>query len=347
MPLRPWTRRTALAGLLAAPPAFAQSLTEDSDASATTARMVQAATYSANRGGGGFIALRHGVIIAENHANGSSPATQQSWGPASAGFAVVLAAAMVRDRMLTLDEPAAFTLPEWSAAPNKQRITIRQLLQQTSGLAALSPGAPSPAWPDVMATPSVFEPGQVFQEDPTGLQAFAEIARRKLIQAGAPGDPATYLQMRALENVGASPVVWSRQADGLIDLANGASASLRAIARLGEFVRRRGLWRANFQVHAPTLDAGLVGSFPSAGRVGFGWRLASGAPLVGGEPLAAASDLWGAGDLPGGIAFLANPAGYRLFVVPSHALVVGRTATSASASPWSDAAFLRLALAGE
>jgi CubicO group peptidase (beta-lactamase class C family) len=340
------TRRAALAGLLAAPEAWAQSLTDDVSGGPAADRMPQTARYSHERGGGGFIAMRHGVAIAESHANGSDPTMALPWRSASAGFALVLAAALARDRLLTLDEPAAFTLPEWSAEPNKQRITIRHLLQQTSGLATLAPGAASPILPDVIAAPGVYEPGQAFHEDPTGLQAFAEIVRRKLIQAGAPGDPATYLQLRALENVGASPVIWSRQADGLMDLANGAAASLRAIARLAEFVRRRGLWRANFQVHAPTLDAGLVGSFASAGRVGFGWRLADGAALTGGEPLAVTSDLWGASDFPADIIFLANNAGGRLFVAPSHALVVGRTALSPGGPAWSDAAFLRLAISG-
>ena len=38
--------------------------------------------------------------------------------------------------LLRLDEPASLTLTEWRSDPRKSRITVRDLLNQTSGLSA-------------------------------------------------------------------------------------------------------------------------------------------------------------------------------------------------------------------
>jgi CubicO group peptidase (beta-lactamase class C family) len=46
-----------------------------------------------------------------------------------------MAAAAVQDRLLSLDELAVETLPEWRDDPLKRRITVRHILSLTSGLA--------------------------------------------------------------------------------------------------------------------------------------------------------------------------------------------------------------------
>lgn len=342
-------RRRVLLGaaglsLATASPALAQSLTND-PTPVRSGRFAGASRYSAERNGLGVLVMRHGVILAEEYTGGADERLLVSYGAASKAFAPILAAGLVRDRLMTLDEPVSFSIPEWSADPIKALITIRHLLQQVSGLTPSAPGAPSPSMAEAVARPSQFEPGNVFAEDNTGLQVFAEAARRKLVQAQAPSDPGNFLALRALDAVGVWPLTWSRQSDGLIDLAGGASGSLRALAQLGEFIRRRGLWRASFRVSPQTLDAAMVGTLVSRGRVGMGgWRRADGMALASGETASPPSDLWGAPDLPSDTLFIASLEGVRLFIVPSRAVVAARAGQDASGQPWSDAAFLRAVL---
>lgn len=321
--------------------AAAQSLTQD-PAPVASGRFAAATRYSLERGGTGVLVMRHGVILAEDYPNGGNYRGTIALGPLTSTYAVLLAAALVRERLLSLDEPVFVSFAEWVGDAVKQRITVRQLLQQTSGLQPGPAGAPSPTIGEALALPSVAEPGNIFVDDPASLQIFADLARRKLADANAPTDLALYMQLRALDAVGATPMGWQRQADGLIDLAQGGACSLRALARMGEFVRRRGHWRAEFRVSPQTLDAASVGTLASKGRVGMGWRRANGPPLQTGETMTSVSDLWGQTDLPEDALFAHGPEGLRCFIVPSRAVVVARAGLGRP--QWSDAAFLRAVL---
>lgn len=332
------SRRTVALGLLAASPAAAQSLLQDNEP-VRSERFAAAVAYSARRGGVGFLVMRHGVILAEDYPNGGDFRATVPLGDVSQIFAPILAASLVRDRRLTLDEPAALALPEWSADPAKPAITIRQLLQQTSGLAPSA--AEQTATADALARPVVADPGTVFRPDAGDIRIFAEIARRRLVEAGAPDDLSLYLQMRTLNDVGAAPIGWSRLADGGIDFATGASCPLRALAMVGEFVRRRGMWQASFRVNPQAIDAATVGSMASQGRRGMVWQRADGAPPAAGEVVT--SDLWGDSQAPPDTLFAANPSGLRVMIVPSRAVVVVR---AGGAQDWSDATFLKSVLAG-
>jgi CubicO group peptidase (beta-lactamase class C family) len=321
--------------------AHAQSLTQDA-APEQSGRFTNAIGYSAERAGVGFLAMRHGVLLAEDYPNGGHFQGTLSLGLLSKAFAPLIVASLVRDRLATLDEPAFFTLAEWGADPTRQRITLRHLLQQTSGIQPTPVDqTASPLLAEALARPLAAEPGNVYAEDAAGFQLLAEIARRRLSAAGAPSDLALYLQARALEDVGVAPLGWRRLADGQIDLAGGASSTLRAIARLAEFVRRRGLWRAEFQVSPQTIDAAVVGTLASRGRVGMGWRRADAEPLAQGETDPMASDLWGLSDIPRDTLMARDIDGLRVFLIPSRALVLARAGAGGG---WSDAAFLRLAL---
>jgi hypothetical protein len=111
---------------------------------------------------------------------------------------------------------------------------------------------------------------------------------------------------------------------------------------MSEFTRRRGLWRAQFQVSPQTIDAAGIGSIASRGRVGMGWRRSNGEPLITGEIMTAPSDLWGPRDIPEDVLFGLGPEGLRSFIIPSRAVVIARAGLGGAA--WSDAAFLRAVL---
>src|SRR5437762_10183390 len=96
----------------------------------TTARL--AAAYSASHGGRSFLALQHGKAVFEQSAR--EPRKIYS---GTKAFWCLAALAAAEDGLLDLDERVAATIPSWRNDPNKARVTIRQLLDFSSGLAPM------------------------------------------------------------------------------------------------------------------------------------------------------------------------------------------------------------------
>ena len=170
-------------------------------------RFYEAARYASDRGGAGLLIARHGIVLAEDYPGGD-PAQRWPLGAATRALAPVLAASLARDRLLSLDEPASATLPEWALHPMKAAISLRTLLNGTSGL-AFAPGQQQD-----LAAALTLEPvdvmGQHFADNAAIYVLFAEIARRKLLARGREPDPARYLMDRTLAPVGCAPMGWPR-----------------------------------------------------------------------------------------------------------------------------------------
>src|SRR5690242_5677497 len=71
-------------------------------------RFTGAAAYSADRLGAAFVVARNGVVIGEDYPGGP-PDARWSIGTGTRVFATLLAASMVRDNMMSLEESAAST----------------------------------------------------------------------------------------------------------------------------------------------------------------------------------------------------------------------------------------------
>jgi len=99
----------------------------------TGPRFAAAARYSAERDGASLVVARHGVVLAEDYPGGGATAR---WpiGAGTRAFTALLAASLVQDDLLSLDEPVALTLGDWGAHPVKSMISIRVLLSGVSGL---------------------------------------------------------------------------------------------------------------------------------------------------------------------------------------------------------------------
>ena len=306
------------------------------DTASPVARFAAAVRYSAQRGGAALLVVRNGIVLAEDYGSGG-PDARWPLGKATRALAPLLAAQMVRDRILVMDEPVALTLGEWGVDPSKAVITARTLLNGTSGL-AFPNGAPQ-TLATALALTQTDQVGVRFIDDAAPYVIFTEIARRKLVTAGVDPDPAMYLTARTLDAIGATPIGWTRQPDGAPHLDTGAFVSARAWAAVGEFVRRGGIWRADQLADTYVLGDALRGS-PAEARAGFGFWLA--APSR--QPISCNSDLWRAqSPAPIDLAMAAGDGGQRLYVVPSRSLVVARLSNSDAPNPqWSDAQFLSL-----
>lgn len=302
-----------------------------------TTRFAAAANYSRDNDGATFLVARHGVVLAEEYADGSAT-TRWPIGEGTHAFAVLLAASLVEDRLLSLDEPVARTFRDWESNPTKSLISIRQLLSGVSGLAFERRGQRD------LAAALVLEPrdtpGVRFANDPAVYVLFAEIARRKLEARGRESDPARYLTSRTLLPIGCVPIGWARASDGAPLLHDGAAVSARGWAQAGELIRRRGVWRAQQLVSERALQEAVRGSVAEP-RAGFGlWLAAAGRGL---GDLDIGSDLWrSSSPAPQDLVMAAGAGGQRLYISPEEGLIIVRQARGDNARNWSDARFLSL-----
>jgi CubicO group peptidase (beta-lactamase class C family) len=304
-------------------------------------RFGEAVRYSAEHGGVTFLVVRHGVVLAEDYVDGSRD-TRWPIGAGTRAFAPLLAASLIEDRLLTLDEPVALTLGDWGAHPVKNSISVRALLSGTSGL-GYGRGQRHDLATAIALEPQD-NPGARFIDDAAAYVLFAEIAKRKLTSRGVESDPARWLTSRTLLPIGCVPIGWMRDDNGA-RFDTGASVSARGWAQAGELIRREGVWRAQQLADDNALREAVRGSFAES-RAGFGLWLA--APGRNRDEMSLESDLWrAASPAPTDLAMAAGEGGQRLYFSPSEGVVIVRQSrTQARNAQWSDAQFLSLVWRG-
>jgi CubicO group peptidase (beta-lactamase class C family) len=297
-------------------------------------RFYEAARYSSERNGVSFVVARHGIVLGEDYPGGS-PTARWHIGAGTRVFTALLAASLAEERMLNLDEPVSATLTEWAADERKSAISMRSLLNGTSGIAFSRRG------PRTLAAALALEPhdvmGQSFSNDEAGCILFTELARRKLTAANADTDPARWLTTRTLLPIGCVPIGWTRMSDGMARFDDGAAVSGRGWAQAGELIRRDGVWRARQLASATLLQEARRGSFAEP-RAGVGlWLAGQGR---GQAPIE--SDLWRTSHpAPPDLVMAAGAGGQRLYIAPAAGVVIARQSRVTS-GPWSDAQFLTL-----
>ncbi|MES1200753.1 MAG: serine hydrolase [Pseudomonadota bacterium] len=310
--------------------AFAQDVSFDFQA---------AAAYSRPRRGVSLLVMQRGRVLFEDYPEPGGP--DRAWELASGtkSFTGVIAAAAVQDGILELDELAADTLTEWRNDPLKRRITIHNLLSLNSGLQAGGIGRP-PTYAAAIQTPSVAPPGERFAYSPAPFQAFGEIMRRKLTRDA---DPLAYLQRRVLTPIGIAPAEWRRGSDGMPFLPQGAHLTARDWATFGQFVEEGGRGLVDQRALAQCFT-------PSPTNPGYGmswWLLRHG--LIPPAPGAGVNEADFAGlEALGPVSMAAGAGDQRLYLIPSHGIVIVRQANEILRSmmmrrgeQWSDGAFLR------
>ena len=139
--------------------------------------------------------------------------------------------------ILKLDERVADTIKEWRSDDRKKHITIRQLLDFTSGL--------EPMWllhgdavPDrnavALRRPIVARPGDRFIYGPSSLQVFDELFRRKLSVYRE--TPTQYLERKVLRPLGLGPQEYKRDRAGNPLLATGFRLTAEQWSRMGRLI---------------------------------------------------------------------------------------------------------------
>jgi CubicO group peptidase (beta-lactamase class C family) len=297
-----------------------------------------AAAYSSSAGGTSFLALQNGETLLEQ--NAGEPHKIYS---GTKAFWCLAALAAAEDGLLSLDDHVADTLPAWKSDPRKSRVTIRQLLDFSSGLEPVfSLHGENPGDRDAIAirAPLVASPGSAFIYGPSALQVFHAVLKEKLLGES----PTRYLERRVLHRMGLGSQRYLTDSAGNPLLAAGWLLSARQWAKLGEVVLNGG---------SPIVSAGsMAQSWRGSGAnraFSLGWWNNRQAP--GGREFDIESALvpkwqrqsWGGTVLcrnaPSDLVACIGSGYQRLYVIPSMNLVVVR---HGSGRKFSDAHFLRL-----
>jgi CubicO group peptidase (beta-lactamase class C family) len=231
--------------------------------------------------------------------------TKSFWG--------VTALAAAEDGLFALDDPVADTISEWRGDSQKAFMTIRQLLNLTSGYGFGGLGASVPVAEKAIATPLKNDPGSTFTYGGIPLQVFGEVLRRKL--APSKREPHDYLRDRILDPIGVEIASWRMLRDQTQPLPTGAFLCANAWLRYGQYLLQRTKSGGSF-------TECTRGSQANA-RYGLGLWL---------DPLAT-------GD---GTFYASGSAGQALYIIPSKDMVVAHFGNSSS---WKHDAFLKRLLA--
>lgn len=237
-------------------------------------------------------------LVHESYGAGVSAETPHALYSGTKSFWGVLAMAAQEDGLLHLEERVAETIPAWGDDAGKRLVSLKQLLQLTSGIGFGGLGNAVPSYEKALSTELRHAPGSVFTYGGTPLQVFGAVLARKL--APRAETPHAYLQRRILDPAGVRIASWRVLKDGTQPLPTGAFLTPANWRKYGE------LMRENEREYAPC----FVGSAANP-RYGLGWWLA---------PPGTPEDL----------RYASGAGGQALYVVPSQRAVVVRFGESAS-----------------
>lgn len=254
------------------------------------------------------------------------------------------------DGILALDKPVSDTISEWKNDPQRKKITVRELLDQTSGIA---PGNSSIYAKGAINKNAralklrvVSEPGTEFDYGPSGFEILEEVFKRRL--ASRKTRPLDYLRSRILMPLGIRAEPWRTDKEGNAYFSTGAKLTARELAKFGEFVRMRGRVSLLPILPASAFDGVGNGSRANA-TYGLAFWLNSGAKSADASEFSVEGTLgetrspasWAhsclAKNAPTDLIAMIGSGGMRCYIIPSKKLVVVRFGRG---SNFSDAEFL-------
>jgi CubicO group peptidase (beta-lactamase class C family) len=316
------------------------------------AKIASAEAYSRKCGGQALIVQQGGYMLHESYANGADPGHEFLVMSITKNLAALAILSARGEGLLSLDEPASRTLTEWKGQAGKAAITIRELLQQTSGLATGYETIYARGVRDknkiAVALPLVTEPGTRFAYAPGNYELLEEILRRKLAARNIA--PLLYLDSKILSPLGlAAAPDWRRDRKGNPFFSAGAKFTARDLVKIGEFIRNQGrIW---ILPALPSSDfAGAFTGSAANSMYGLSFWLNANAGRPGADPLSIEGTLgqsrspeeWNRSCIssvaPADLVAMVGSGGERCYIVPSRKLVVVRFGR---ASDFNDAEFLR------
>jgi CubicO group peptidase (beta-lactamase class C family) len=279
-----------------------------------------ALAYSQARQGLSLLMVQAEQVVFTAYAPGLNPAQPLPIASGTKSFAGILGVLGVQAGWLTWDEPVAQTLTKWSDDPVRSQMTVRQLLNLTSGLApGRSPlrGGQIPTAAVALASRQAFPPGQRFQYSSAPFQIFAALVQRKLQAQALPADPLSYLRRHLFDPLGISIGGWSYGADGLPHLATGAELVPQDWLKFGQLLAARGRWQGQQLLDPQLLQACWQGS-PANPAYGLGFWLNQPGVNAWGKP-------WlEIGNAPPGLVMALGAGHQNLYIFPEQGWTIVR-----------------------
>jgi len=287
--------------------------------------------YSLKCGGHSLLVMVHGKVIHEAYADGYSADKATRLASGTKSFWGVIAQIAIDEKLFTLDELACDTLTEWKEDKQKSKITIRHLLNLTSGLEPGNAELQGPTryskYERALTLKMNQDAGEKFEYGGGHFFAFGELMHRKLAKQDTTLDD--YLKTKLLEPMGLEVKLWTKDTNGEPHLPHGAYLTAPEWAKFGELIRNHGKVGDKQIVSAEALRECFHGSEQHPGYGLTFW-------LLGGQL---------ASMLPHDAVMAAGKGKQRLYIVPSLDMVIVRQGED-SRPAFEDTEFLKLLLAG-
>jgi len=202
-----------------------------------------------------LIVARHGRLVAEGYFNGFGPDSLHDLRSAGKSFVSAVAGIAVDQGLFATDDPVSQLIPQFDLHANmsdrKRAITVRHLLNMSSGLECNDWNVDSPGWEErmydqrdwpgfILDLKSVFVPGAVASYCTGGVVVLGHIVR---MRSGRDLDD--YAATWLLGPLGIHDVIWRRQPDGTATGGTGMRLKPRDAAKLGQLYLAGGVWNGS------------------------------------------------------------------------------------------------------
>lgn len=296
-----------------------------------------AAEYSEENSGLAVLVYEDNELIFERYQNGHKQDKAQHIFSGTKSFVPVVALIAAQEGLLKLDEKVCDTITEWQGDDDREQITIRHLLNFTSGLKNIDQFLHSARARDSYAASVACEcrrtPGKSFQYGSNHLMVFGELFKRKLKAATSdkrpmPKDFVGYLNERVLEPIDCHIDFWLRDAKDNPALPYGAYMTAREWAKFGLLILNRGKHDGKQIVPTKHFDECFVGSKANPNYGLNFWLVGKRANRL--------HDM-----IPKDTVTAAGLYGQKLYIIASKKMLVVRLGKTGSRSRFNDVRFLR------
>ncbi|HET7810097.1 MAG TPA: serine hydrolase [Steroidobacteraceae bacterium] len=271
-----------------------------------------------------MIVARHGRLVAEGYFNGFGPETLHDLRSAGKSFVSATVGIAVEQGLFVADDPISQLIPQFdqhaNMSDNKRAITVRHLLDMSSGLECDDWDTDSPGWEErmydkrdwpgfILDLKSVYPPGVHPSYCTGGVVVLGHIVS---VRSGRTLDD--YAATWLLGPLDIHDVIWRRQPDGTATGGTGMRLKPRDAAKLGQLYLDGGAWNGMQVVPAAwAAESRLRATTLGGDGYGFLWWKRSFARLRGG---------------PVDAFFAAGNGGNFVFVLPTLDLVVAFTGSN-------------------
>jgi len=200
-------------------------------------RIQAAAAYSAAHGGHALLIKQNGKILHESYTNGHTKHEPHRIYSGTKAFWCLTAFAAEKDGLFKLDDRVSDTITEWQSDKRRSKITVRQLLDFSSGMEPLF-GLHENSYNDRTASALkaalVGTTGKSFIYGPAALQVYHELLARKLREKKQ--SPTRYLERKVLGPLGLGSQRYLPDQHGSPLLAAGFMQTARQWSELGSWL---------------------------------------------------------------------------------------------------------------